>query len=193
MSRHAASHARPFSIAPATSGATFGSGRPRSAASRTIMPSARIASRVQPRSRSLARRIRPGTASCAPRPILPSAVDPNIKWESTRSNNFGFDFGLFSQRLTGTFDFYDKHTDDLIFRVHTAAGTNFSNYVTTNIGSMKNNGIEFMVSARVLEGQGNGHGVGMCQWGAVGRARAGYSAEQILSAYYSGAMLSRVY
>jgi stage II sporulation protein D len=45
----------------------------------------------------------------------------------------------------------------------------------------------------VLEGQGNGHGVGMCQWGAVGRARAGYSAEQILSAYYSGALLSRVY
>jgi len=45
----------------------------------------------------------------------------------------------------------------------------------------------------VLEGQGNGHGVGMCQWGAVGRARAGYSAEQILSAYYSGVRLSRVY
>ncbi len=45
----------------------------------------------------------------------------------------------------------------------------------------------------VLEGRGNGHGVGMCQWGAVGRARAGYSAEQILSAYYSGAVLSRAY
>jgi stage II sporulation protein D len=45
----------------------------------------------------------------------------------------------------------------------------------------------------VIEGKGNGHGVGMCQWGAVGRARAGYSAEQILAAYYPGTVLSRVY
>lgn len=45
----------------------------------------------------------------------------------------------------------------------------------------------------VIEGRGNGHGVGMCQWGAVGRARAGYSAEQILAAYYPGTVLSRAY
>ena len=45
----------------------------------------------------------------------------------------------------------------------------------------------------VIEGKGNGHGVGMCQWGAVGRARAGYSAEQILSAYYPGTTLSKMY
>lgn len=45
----------------------------------------------------------------------------------------------------------------------------------------------------VIEGHGNGHGVGMCQWGAVGRARAGYSAEQILAAYYVGAVLSKAY
>ena len=45
----------------------------------------------------------------------------------------------------------------------------------------------------VIEGRGNGHGVGMCQWGAVGRARAGFSAEQILSAYYPGTVLSKAY
>ena len=45
----------------------------------------------------------------------------------------------------------------------------------------------------VIEGRGNGHGVGMCQWGAVGRARAGYSAEQILSSYYPGTVLIRAY
>lgn len=43
----------------------------------------------------------------------------------------------------------------------------------------------------VVEGRGNGHGVGMCQWGAVGRARAGYSAEQIVSAYFPGTTLER--
>lgn len=43
----------------------------------------------------------------------------------------------------------------------------------------------------VVEGRGNGHGVGLCQWGAVGRARAGYSAEQILDAYFPGTRLER--
>ncbi len=37
-----------------------------------------------------------------------------------------------------------------------------------------------------LRGHGNGHGVGMCQWGAIGRARAGYDARAILGHYYPG-------
>jgi stage II sporulation protein D len=43
-----------------------------------------------------------------------------------------------------------------------------------------------------LRGQGNGHGVGMCQWGAIGRSRAGMSASEILQAYYPGTRLARV-
>lgn len=45
----------------------------------------------------------------------------------------------------------------------------------------------------VAEGQGAGHGVGMCQWGAVGRARAGASWHAILGAYFPGAVPSRLY
>ena len=42
-------------------------------------------------------------------------------------------------------------------------------------------------------GGGYGHGVGMCQYGAVGRARNGWLYEQILSTYYDGARLERIY
>lgn len=45
----------------------------------------------------------------------------------------------------------------------------------------------------IAEGGGNGHGVGLCQWGAVGRARAGHDYQQILSAYYGGTELTRWY
>lgn len=38
----------------------------------------------------------------------------------------------------------------------------------------------------IIDGRGNGHGVGMCQWGAIGRARAGQDFRAILSAYYPG-------
>jgi stage II sporulation protein D len=45
----------------------------------------------------------------------------------------------------------------------------------------------------VAEGSGAGHGVGMCQWGALGRARAGLTAEDILSAYFPGTEITRTY
>jgi len=49
------------------------------------------------------------------------------------------------------------------------------------------------VSRLTADGMGAGHGVGLCQWGAVGRARAGQRFEQILAAYYPGTTLERRY
>jgi stage II sporulation protein D len=59
------------------------------------------------------------------------------------------------------------------------------NLVTTGAGKA--------VTKLVAEGMGAGHGVGLCQWGAVGRARAGHGYEQILAAYYPGTSLERRY
>lgn len=49
------------------------------------------------------------------------------------------------------------------------------------------------VTRLVAEGSGAGHGVGLCQWGAVGRSRAGQDFRRILGAYYPGATLRRLY
>jgi stage II sporulation protein D len=49
------------------------------------------------------------------------------------------------------------------------------------------------VTNLVVDGVGAGHGVGLCQWGAVGRARAGQDYQQILAAYYPGTRLERRY
>ncbi|HEY6156557.1 MAG TPA: SusC/RagA family TonB-linked outer membrane protein [Gemmatimonadales bacterium] len=88
--------------------------------------------------------------------IRPSAFDPNIKWEATSSYNVGVDFGVSNQRFTGAVDWYYKKTTDMIFRVPIAAGTNFSNVLTTNIGSMKNSGIEGSLNAELLRAAGTG-------------------------------------
>jgi iron complex outermembrane receptor protein len=82
--------------------------------------------------------------------IRPGAFDPNIKWESTRSYDIGLDYGFFDQKITGAIDWYVKNTSDLIFTVPACAGCNFSNFYTTNIGSMRNKGAEFSLSAQVL-------------------------------------------
>jgi stage II sporulation protein D len=49
------------------------------------------------------------------------------------------------------------------------------------------------VGQLTLEGTGAGHGVGMCQWGAIGRARAGQSYRRILATYFPGTTVERLY
>lgn len=88
--------------------------------------------------------------------IRPSAVDQFIHWEKTSAVNAGLDFGFSNQRYSGTFDWYTKNTDDLIFTVPVAAGTTLGNFVTTNIGSMRNKGFELSLNARILEGRSSG-------------------------------------
>ena len=87
--------------------------------------------------------------------IRPGAVDPNIHWESTNSTNIGLDYALFDSRVTGAFEWYTKDTKDLIFTVPVAAGTNFTNLVTTNIGTMRNTGVEFTLNAQILQPHGD--------------------------------------
>jgi iron complex outermembrane receptor protein len=84
--------------------------------------------------------------------LRPSAVNPDIKWESTASWNVGADFGFFNQRISGSIDWYVKKTSDLIFSTPIVAGTNMSNFLTQNIGSMRNTGIELSLSAQIMRG-----------------------------------------
>jgi TonB-linked SusC/RagA family outer membrane protein len=88
--------------------------------------------------------------------IRPSAVDPAIKWEETTSYDAGIDYGLFGDRVTGSLDFYTKRTKDLLFDIPVPAGWNVSNVVTTNIGSMRNTGVELGLSAQLLRGTNRG-------------------------------------
>jgi iron complex outermembrane receptor protein len=88
--------------------------------------------------------------------IRPSAVDEFIHWETTGSYNAGLDFGFSNQRFSGSVDWYTKNTKDLIFYVPIDPATNLGNFVTTNIGSMKNRGVEFALNADVLQARTGG-------------------------------------
>ena len=48
------------------------------------------------------------------------------------------------------------------------------------------------VSRLNINGRGYGHGIGMCQWGAIGRARAGQNYRTILETYYPGTTIGRI-
>ncbi|PEN13437.1 SusC/RagA family TonB-linked outer membrane protein [Longibacter salinarum] len=83
--------------------------------------------------------------------IRPQPADEGIKWEETTTYNAGIDFGLFNERVTGSVEAYRSITDDLLFSITPAAGSNLSNFVTTNIGKMQNQGIEASLSGLVVE------------------------------------------
>ncbi len=77
----------------------------------------------------------------------PNGYDPNIKWETTTTYNIGLDWGFLNNRISGSLDYYHRKTNDLLNTIYVPAGSNFTNMITTNIGSMKNDGIEIAVSA----------------------------------------------
>ena len=72
----------------------------------------------------------------------PSAYDPNLKWETTTNINAAIDFGLFSNRITGSVDFFFRKTKDLLSNVPVALGTNFSNQIVKNVGNIESRGVE---------------------------------------------------
>nr|WP_315251636.1 TonB-dependent receptor [uncultured Flavobacterium sp.] len=78
----------------------------------------------------------------------PKAYNSNLKWEETTTVNIGLDFGLFNNRITGTADFYQRTTDDLLLYTQNPAFFGFSNFDNYNIGSIENKGIE--LSAEVI-------------------------------------------
>ena len=78
--------------------------------------------------------------------LTPQAYDPTIKWETTITYNAGLDFGFFKDRLTGSIDAYLRKTKDLLNSVQVPMGSNFGNRLMTNIGSIRNTGLEFSLS-----------------------------------------------
>lgn len=83
----------------------------------------------------------------------PAAYDRNLKWEQTTTYDAGFDYGFFDNRLTGSVDVYLRKTDDLLAVIPVPAGSNLSNTVLTNIGSLENRGVEFALNYNVVRGE----------------------------------------
>ena len=81
----------------------------------------------------------------------PEAYVENLKWETTTSWNFGLDFGFLNGRIGGAIDFYTRKTKDLLASVPTAAGTNFSKTILTNVGNVDSKGIEVSLNATPIQ------------------------------------------
>lgn len=83
--------------------------------------------------------------------LRPDPYDVNIKWEETTTANIGLDFGFINNRLTGAIEVYHRITDDLLNFIPIAAGSNFSNFLMTNVGSLENKGVEVSLNGHIVQ------------------------------------------
>lgn len=74
-----------------------------------------------------------------------------LKWETTREIDLGFDLSVLNSRLNFTFDYYKKNTEDLLASVPLAPSVGFGS-ILQNLGEIQNQGVEFGLEAFILEG-----------------------------------------
>ena len=79
--------------------------------------------------------------------IIPTN-NPNddLKWERKREINVGVDFSFFDSRLSGSIDYYNRFTDDLLYTYNVPTPPNITNNILANVGSMENSGVEVELS-----------------------------------------------
>ncbi|WP_019987704.1 SusC/RagA family TonB-linked outer membrane protein [Rudanella lutea] len=88
------------------------------------------------------------------RTLRAEGYDANLKWEETEAINAAVDVAFFDGRLGGSLDVYQKNTRDLLAVIPVPAGTNLTNQVLTNVGSLRNRGIELTVNTNPIRRDG---------------------------------------
>ena len=76
--------------------------------------------------------------------------NPELKWETTVTRNFGIDYGFLNGRISGTLDFYWNTTKDLLMRSTIPSNTGYS-YQYQNFGKTENKGVELALNAVIAD------------------------------------------
>lgn len=76
----------------------------------------------------------------------------DLRWEKSKTIDFGLDMGLFQNRINIVFDYYNRITDDLLTDLELPQSTGFSS-ILTNLGSLKNEGVDLDLNATVVQNE----------------------------------------
>ncbi|MBP2831710.1 TonB-dependent receptor [Aquimarina sp. U1-2] len=84
--------------------------------------------------------------------VLSTVGNPDLKWESTVQLNAGIDFGFFDNRLTGSVDYYQRTTEDLLFRTRVAQQAP-NVFVWRNLDGVEveNSGVDIAINGIIVE------------------------------------------
>lgn len=90
--------------------------------------------------------------------IVPTVnANPLLKWEQSKQANIALDYGFLDGKYSGSLEFYNKKTSDLLLTVDVSqTGASFVSTQLQNIGSLTNKGLEFSMDARMYERRNDG-------------------------------------
>lgn len=89
-----------------------------------------------------------GSSSNASAPLIENFANPDLSWETTRDAGVGFDLDMFNNKFSLVFDYYNRKTTDMLLAVQLPKSTGNINTMYSNVGSMKNWGIEISATYR---------------------------------------------
>lgn len=134
----------------------------------------------------------------------------SLTWEKSSSTNIGLDVSLFNNRLTFTFDAYRKNTSELLLGKPLVGSSGFTT-IQSNIGRVRNEGLEFGLSGtvlrskdftwdanlnvsfnknRILEISGNPFAAGFASWVEVGQPLGAFRGYKVLGIFQTAAEIA---
>ena len=81
----------------------------------------------------------------------PEGYNEDIKWEELTEMNVGIDYGFFNDRITGSLNYFDKKSSDLLADIAVPDGANIRNQGFFNIGSVRTKGVEFNIQSDIIK------------------------------------------
>ncbi|MEY8850099.1 SusC/RagA family TonB-linked outer membrane protein [Psychroserpens sp. XS_ASV72] len=82
--------------------------------------------------------------------LIPSPQNPDIKWEETKTLEFGIDYGLFNNRVSGSINVFEKNSEDLLLVAPVGDASNFTNSIIQNVAELRIQGLEFTVDYNAI-------------------------------------------
>lgn len=81
----------------------------------------------------------------------PEGYNQNIKWEELSEANLGLDYGFFNNRISGSINYFEKKSSDLLADVLVPDGANLRNQGFNNIGNLRTKGVEFSIQSDIVK------------------------------------------
>ena len=123
---------------------------------------------------------------------MPGLVSPNLTWESVRSWNIGLDFGMFNNRLQGTFDYFVRTTKDMVGPAPVKPSILGATQPAENNSDMRSNGWDLEVRWRDRIGQ-LGYGIKLVLSDDFQTITRYYNPNRLLSQWSEGKRMGDIY
>jgi TonB-dependent starch-binding outer membrane protein SusC len=79
--------------------------------------------------------------------------NPDLQWEEVATTNLGLDFSILNNKISGSIDWYNKNTTDMLFNYRVSASLVPGGNLWANGGSINNKGLELMLTSTPVKGK----------------------------------------